>query len=422
VVDDRRRVVPFPRGAADALELRHVRSFVAVAEELNYRRAAERLYISQPALSRQISAMERLVGAQLLRRSTHRVELTLAGEALLDRARRLLRDVDDAVHAVQSIGGEISARIMRLWQPVADHARDPTLDPTRDPDAPGAGDLQEQRAAYEAMLAHAAVPEGVAVRPVNAGGVPGLVVAPDRTMAPSVLHLHGGAHVFGSAFGFRPFAGALAVAAGRGVLVADYRLAPEHPFPAALDDAHAAYRWLLERGTDPADLVLVGDSTGAGLCLALLLRLRDGGEPLPGGAALLCPSVDASLSWLAGLDTDDRDRRAFAEIGRQGYDAYLAGHSPLDPLVSPLLGDLTGLPPLLIQGGTDDPLATDARTLHECASARGVHAELQMYPSDAHAFHLFWTFLPEAADAIEAAGAFIAVLAGSPARDADDTA
>jgi acetyl esterase/lipase len=238
--------------------------------------------------------------------------------------------------------------------------------------------------------------------------VPGLVVAPDQAEPPRVLYLHGGAFVFGSAFGYRPLAGALALASGCGVLVADYRLAPEHPFPAALDDAHAPYRWMLERGADPARLVLAGDSVGGGLALSLLLRLRDEGVPLPGGAALLCPSVDASLSWLAGLDTDDPDRRAFVEVGRRGIDAYLAGHSSLDPLVSPLLGDLSGLPPLLIQGGTDDPLAGDARALHERAIDDGVEAELQLFPGDAHAFHLFWSFLPEAADAIEAAGHFVA--------------
>src|SRR4051794_2899817 len=114
------RVLAFPT-AADAVELRHLRSFVAVAEELNFGRAAERLYITQPALSRQIRMLEQLVGCQLLRRTTRRVELTLAGEALLERARRLLREVDDAVLAVQSLGGEIMARIAGLWQLVGDH-------------------------------------------------------------------------------------------------------------------------------------------------------------------------------------------------------------------------------------------------------------------------------------------------------------
>jgi monoterpene epsilon-lactone hydrolase len=409
VTDGPARVLPFP-AASDGIELRHVRSFVAVAEELNFRRAAERLYITQPALSRQIRALERLVGAQLLRRSTHRVELTLAGEALLGRARRLLSDVDDAVHAVRSIGGEISARIMRLWQPVAHHAGEPG--------APG--DLQEQRTAYEAMLAHVEVPAGVHVRPVNAGGVPALLVAKDPQDRPNMLYLHGGVFVFGSAFGYRPLAGALALASGCSVLVADYRLAPEHPFPAALDDAHATYLWMLERGADPAQLVVAGDSTGGGLGLALLLRLRDEGVPLPAGAALLCPSADAGLSWVIGADTEDPARRAFIAIGRRCIDAYLAGHSSLDPLVSPLLGDLSGLPPLLIQAAAEDLLIGDAQALCERAHEHGVQAELQLYPSDAHDFQLFWSFLPEAADAIEAAGKFMSTLTatGSDAENA----
>src|SRR5918992_5000716 len=112
--DDRDRVLAFPR-APDAIELRHLRSFVAVADELNFGRAAEQLYLSQPALSRQIRALEQLVGCQLLRRSTHRVELTLAGEALLDRARNLLRDLDEAVTLAQSAGGELARRTEEMW-------------------------------------------------------------------------------------------------------------------------------------------------------------------------------------------------------------------------------------------------------------------------------------------------------------------
>lgn len=397
VNDEQARVFSLPE-APDAMELRHLRSFVAVAEELNFRRAAERLFITQPALSRQIRTLERLVGSQLLRRSTHRVELTIAGEALLDRARRLLREVDDTVYAVKSLGGEITARIMRMWQPVGDHASDD-------------GDLQEQRTAYEAMLAHGEVPDGVQVRPVNAGGVAALSVSPNHADLPGVLFLHGGGFVLGSAFGYRPLAGALALASGAGVLVADYRLAPEHPFPAALEDARSAYLWLLERGAGPAGLVVAGESVGAGLGLALLLRLRDEGVPLPGGAALLCPIVDLSLSAFAvdsEPDAKDPDRRTLVEVGRRLVDAYLAGHSNLDPLASPLRGDLSGLPPLLVQAATGDPLHSDAQALHSRAREQAVPSDLQRYPTDAHAFQLFWSFMPEAADAIEAAGHFVA--------------
>lgn len=119
MADDRGRVLAFPR-APDAIELRHLRSFVAVAEELNFGRAAEQLYLSQPALSRHIRTLEQLLGCQLLRRSTHRVELTLAGESLLDRARKVLTEVDEAVSVTQSVGNELESRGARMWQNVAD--------------------------------------------------------------------------------------------------------------------------------------------------------------------------------------------------------------------------------------------------------------------------------------------------------------
>jgi epsilon-lactone hydrolase len=383
------RALAFP-AAADGVELRHLRSFVAVAEELNFGRAAERLYITQPALSRQIRALEQAVGCELLTRSTRRVALTLAGEALLERARRLLRDADEAVLAAQSVGGEIMARVARLWQLVGDRAGD---------------GLEEQRVAYETLLSHFEPPAGAQVRPTTAGGVPSLVVAEDPGAAPRVLYLHGGAFVLGSAFGHRPLAGALALAAGCGVLAVDYRLAPEHPYPAALDDALAAYRWLLERGGGPGELVVAGDSTGAGLALALLLRAREAGLPLPAGALLLCPAPDLEApTYQPG---DDPRQRVVGEFWRGGIDAYLAGHSPRDPLVSPLRGDLAGLPPMLIQAATGDLLAGESKALHERAREHGVDAQLELYPVEAHVFHLFWPFLPEAADALETAGRFI---------------
>ena len=391
-------MLAFP-AAADAIELRHLRSFVAVAEELNFGRAAERLYITQPALSRQIRSLEKLMGCQLLRRTTRRVELTLAGEALLERARRLLGDVDQAVAAVQSIGGEIMGRVAGLWKPVADRLSD-------------VDGLQEQRAAYEALLAHFEVPAGLQVQAVNAGGVPALGVAEQAAGAPGVLYLHGGGFVLGSAFGHRPLAGALALAAGRGVLVADYRLAPEHPFPAALDDAYAAYRWMLERGGDPARLAVAGDGSGAGLAVSLLVRLRDEGLPLPAGAALLCPTADVRAATL-DLDPDDPVHRLLGDFWHACAASYLGRHSPDDPLANPIGADLSGLPPFLIQAATEDLLLGEARALEDRARAHGVATEIELYPTDAHVFHLFWSFLPEAAAAIEAAGRFVRARTGS---------
>jgi epsilon-lactone hydrolase len=395
-MDDRGRVLSFPQ-APDAVELRHLRAFVAVAEELNFGRAAARLYVGQPALSRQIRALERLVGCELLRRSTHRVELTLAGEALLDRARGILRDVDDAVAATQSVGGELASRVARLWQPLADLTA-------------GETDLQQMRAAYESLHAEFEPPPGLHVAPVNAGGVHALSLATEPGQPPTILYLHGGGYVLGSAFGYRPLAGALAAAAETGAVVPEYRLAPEHRFPAALDDALRAYEWLLERGTPAERLTLAGDSSGGGLTMSLLLAARQRGLPLPGGAVLLCPAVDTSLSLLDAT-SDDPQLAMLIRISRWCIDAYLGDASLDDPLVSPLRADLQGLPPLLVQAATGDHQRRDAQALVDHASSHGVDARLELYPIDTHVFQFFWSFLPEAADAVERAGRFARAIA-----------
>jgi acetyl esterase/lipase len=367
-----------------------VRAFVAVAEELNFGRAAERLYVSQPALSRQIRGLEQLVGCQLLRRSTHSVELTLAGEALLDRSRKVLSDVDEAVSATLAVGGELVGRIARLLEP---------LDGLVAQDA----QLVEARAAFEELNAQFSPPAGTVTRPVTAGGVPSLLVSAGPGHEPTVLYLHGGGYVVGSAFGYQPHAGALAAATQTGLLVPDYRLAPEHPFPAALDDALASYRWLLAQAGDPSRLVVAGDSAGGGLVLSLLLALRRDGLPQPGAAVVFCPWLDLALrvspSAKAPLASEDDARRCAA--------AYLAGHPLDDPIVDPVHADLTGLPPMLIQAATGDARLADSMALAERAEADGVDVRLQLYPVDAHAFQLFWSFLPEAADAMEAAGTFV---------------
>jgi acetyl esterase/lipase len=387
------RVLRLPQ-APDAIELRHLRAFVAVAEELNFGRAAGRLYLSQPALSRQIQGLERLVGCDLLNRSTHRVELTLAGEALLDRARTLLAGVDDAIATTRSIGGEASGRAGRLWQPIADRNR-------------LGGDLGEMGSEYETMLAGFEPPPEVAVRPVKAGGVPALRLAPPDASPSRVLHLHGGGFVMGSAYGYRPLAGALAAAAGCEVVVPDYRLAPEFPFPAALDDAAGAYLWLLET-TPPEQIVIAADSSGASLALSLLLALKDRRLPLPGGAALFCPWIDLACTVLEEEPAGPQPV-VTGRVMRQCVEHYLAGHTLDDPLVNPLArpDHLRGLPPLLVQAGTGDHLVGQARRLAEEACEQDVDARLELYPVATHGFHLFWTFLPEAARALDQAGRFI---------------
>jgi acetyl esterase/lipase len=387
----------FPK-AGDAIELRHLRAFVAVAEELNFGRAAAALYVSQPALSRQIRSLEQLMGCELLRRSTHRVELTLAGEALLDRARKLLRDVDEAVTSVQAVGGELAGRAARLWAPIEE-----VWGPR--------GDLERARAAYEEMCTSFLPPEGVTVRSANAGGVPALVLTPPDVNETSVLYLHGGGYVMGSAFGYQALGGAVASYSRSETVVVEYRLAPEHPYPAAVDDALTAYTWLISR--TPAERVTVmGDSCGGGLAMALILRLRDEGLPLPGGAALLCPVVDLA----AELPDPDGDPAAFAlmEHARNCTHAYLGAHPADDPAHNAMHADLGGLPPLLIQAGTADPLVTDANALHDRAQAAGIASQLELYPVETHVFHLFWDFLPEAVEALRQAADFVTAGATTP--------
>lgn len=382
VDEETAEVVSLPQ-APDAIELRHLRAFVAVADELNFGRAAARLYLSQPALSRQIRSLERLVGCDLLRRSTHRVELTLAGEALLDRARGLLREVDEAVSAARSVGGELLARISRHWESFAE------VSPA---------DLQELRIAFEGLQGQFDPPPNVSVRSVNAGGVPGLLLTPQPEEPATLLYLHGGGYVTGSAFGYRPLAGALAGSAGTGVIVPDYRLAPEHPFPAAVEDAVRSYRWLLDRGA--ARIIVAGDSAGCGLVLSCLLSLKQQDLPMPDGAILFCPWVDLSET------SRGRPPHEFDDFRHASASLYLAGHPADDPLVNPLTADLTGLPPVLIQAATGDPLLDEARKLADHAQECGVNARFELFPVDTHDFHIFWSFLPEAAQAVAQAGRF----------------
>lgn len=403
-MDDDRSVAPLPP-APDSIELRHLRAFAAVAEELSFARAAARLHLSPPALSRQIRMLERLLGCDLLRRSTHHVELTPAGEALLDRARAVLADVDDAVQRTRAVGGELSGRIARLWAPVGDAGLD----------------VAELRRAGEAMHGQFSPPPEIAVRPAYARGVPALLVGADPDRPATVLHLHGGGFVSGSAFGYRPLVGALAAAAGETVLVPDYRLAPEHPYPAPVDDAVEAYLWLLEQGVPAGRVTVVGDSSGGSLVLSLLHAVAAQGEPPPGGAVLLCPLVDLTGGHVQDRPSGDGTPVVSSALLRELSASYLAGHPVDDPVVAPLDADLSELPPLLVQAGTGDTVVAEARALAERARDHGVRVTLQLYPADTHVFHLFWSFLPEAAEAVAAVGEFVRRRAGrgAPARTGD---
>lgn len=226
--------------------------------------------------------------------------------------------------------------------------------------------------------------------------------APLRTL----LYLHGGGYYFCSPKSHRSLVFALAVHTGARTFSLDYRLAPEHPFPAALDDALAAYRKLLEDGTPPESIVVAGDSAGGGLALALLVALRDAGDPLPAAGLLFSPWTDLAatgdtLTSNDGLDPMFRG----AAIGRAAK-LYLGTTSATHPYASPLYADLTSLPPLLIQAGSTEVLLDDARRVAERARAAQVEVDFEIWPNVPHVWQLFVPFIPEGRAALERAAAF----------------
>jgi monoterpene epsilon-lactone hydrolase len=249
---------------------------------------------------------------------------------------------------------------------------------------------------------------GTEVRRVDAGGVPGEVITtpasrPDR----HVLFLHGGGYVTGSPALYRHFTWRIATAARARVLALDYRLAPEHPFPAALDDSVAAYLWLVGGIGDPRRTAVMGDSAGGGLALALLSRLRDDGLDLPAAAIALSPWTDLALAG-ASLSLNARsDPMLNAADARLFADCYLAGADPRHPYASPLYGNPAGLPPTLIHVGSDEILRDDAVRMAAALREAGCRVEIEVWRRMPHVWHLFAPVLPEAKQAIANIGAFV---------------
>lgn len=256
---------------------------------------------------------------------------------------------------------------------------------------------------------------GVRVTPVLARGVPGEWVTPKTASANRVLlYLHGGAWAIGSPRSHRALVANLARGAGVRALSLDYRLAPEHPYPAGLDDCVAAFEWLLESGLEPSRIVVAGDSAGGNLALSLLLRLRDAGSPLPGGAVLLSPVTDLQMSGTSHATFKALDPVfAGAEL-RSFIAAYAGAHDPREAYLSPLLADLHGLPPLLIHVGDHEILLDDAVRLGERARAAGVEEQTVVWPGMMHVFQSFAPWLPEARRANREIAAFIRSRVGVP--------
>ena len=250
-------------------------------------------------------------------------------------------------------------------------------------------------------------PRSVEYRAAFCGSVPGESVtvrgAPPAGCA--ILYLHGGGYCVGSPASHRVITGHLASRCAARVFAAAYRLAPEEPFPGAVDDAVAAYRGLLADGVAPSQIAIAGDSAGGGLAVATALRLRQLGLPQPAALVLFSPWVDLGLGALQPPSSGEvtLTKPWLAECAR----VYLAGHPADDPLASPIAADLRGLPPTLIQVGADELLLTDSRRLHAALVAAGVEAELQEYPRRWHVFQLNAGLLADANRALDAAGEFV---------------
>ncbi len=252
------------------------------------------------------------------------------------------------------------------------------------------------------------VKPSVQISAVTADDVPAEWITPVGPFTDRVaLYVHGGAFYSGSLAGTRPVAAEVALAGQARVLSIDYRLTPEHPFPAALDDARKAYEWLLADGLAPEAIVLVGDSAGGNLALALLIQLRDQGRPLPRAAVCLSPATDLTLSGDTWTLNARRDLLLNPEKIRAAIDLYLRGADPRTPLASPLYADLRGLPPLLILAGSEERLLSDATRFTEKARTAGVTVTLEIWDGMQHGWHVLHGFLPEGWRALERVGAFI---------------
>ncbi|MGO4592259.1 alpha/beta hydrolase [Leifsonia sp. 2TAF2] len=268
--------------------------------------------------------------------------------------------------------------------------------------------LAEVRAGFTPADARHPIPDDVRVTEVSAGGVTAYwLEAPEVDAGRILLFLHGGGFQLGSLASDGELAARIGRASGMRVLFLVYRLAPEHPFPAALDDVRAAYSWLLsEEHVAPSSLALAGDSAGGGLAVSLLVASRDASVPLPAAALLMSPTVDLTSSGDSMTERVEQDPISTPELLRSLASDYLAGADPRSPLASPLFAPLAGLPPLLIQVGTADLLLSDAERLAQAASTAGVDVQLEVGEGLPHVYQLN-SGTPEAAEAVDRAGRFL---------------
>jgi acetyl esterase/lipase len=276
-------------------------------------------------------------------------------------------------------------------------------------------DLNEQRRQIRELVSAQPLPPDVTVTAAALGGVPTAEITIDGIEPRHVvLYFHGGVYVLGDAFQAAGLASQVGRRTRAKVISVDYRLAPEHPYPAAVDDALAAYEALLGSGTAPSDIVFAGESAGGGLAVATLVNARDHGLPLPAAAFVMSPYADLTL---AGA-TMDAKREVDVLMSRENLQSrvsdYTSGHDAALGLISPVFADLSGLPPLIIQAGTHEVLLDDAVRLAEQAATADVEVTLDITPGVPHVFQAYYPILDEAAAALDRAGQLLSAhLAGA---------
>nr|WP_301301857.1 alpha/beta hydrolase [Methylorubrum extorquens] len=268
--------------------------------------------------------------------------------------------------------------------------------------------MAERRARVDALAADYALPPDVRVEPIDAHGVPAeWTSTPTADGERVILFLHGGGYVSGSLKSHRHMVAQAGREALARTLALSYRLAPEHPFPAALDDALTGYRFLLASGIAPARIALAGESAGGGLALATALSLREAGLPLPGCLWLSSPWVDLALTGASMESKAAVDPLLSRTYLSELASLYLNGADALGPLVSPINADLAGLPPMLIQVGSAETLLDDSVRLTAVAGATDIAVHLEVWPHMIHAWHLFYQDVADGRRSLASAGSFI---------------
>ena len=268
--------------------------------------------------------------------------------------------------------------------------------------------LPELREAFDGFVEFTPVDPDVNFEVVNANGVRCEIgLAPGSRTDATLLYLHGGGYVIGSFQSHRGLLARLGKATGVRTCAVDYRLAPENPYPAAVDDAVTAYQWLIDNGTPPERIFFAGDSAGGGLVMATMLRCKAQNIPLPRAAVLFSPFTDMATTGQSLVENRDKDIIVTEGMAPGMAEMYLAGAAPRSPEASPIYGDLAGFPPFLIQVSSHEALLDDSLRLLRAAIVKDVAVQLRVYQGLPHVWQLFTGLLDEGQAALEEAGAFL---------------